>query len=124
MIHTPRGRLIASAAAIALVVAACGSDESGEADTNETDSSEASASEYQVVTTVAPITSIAANVIGDCAEIVGIVPEGTNSHTFEPPPSAAEVMSTADIVFINGLHKRWIICIIVVIFPHMVVAFI
>ena len=103
MIHTPRGRLIASAAAIALVVAACGSDESGEADSNETDSSEASASEYQVVTTVAPITSIAANVIGDCAEIVGIVPEGTNSHTFEPPPSAAEVMSTADIVFINGL---------------------
>ena len=31
------------------------------------------------------------------------MPEGTNSHTFEPPPSAAEVMSTADVVFINGL---------------------
>ena len=53
---------------------------------------------------MAPITSIAANVIGDCAEIVGIVPEGTNSHTFEPPPSAAEVMTTADVVFINGLQ--------------------
>jgi ABC-type Zn uptake system ZnuABC Zn-binding protein ZnuA len=56
------------------------------------------------VTTVAPITSIAANIIGDRAEIVGIVPEGNNSHTFEPPPSAAEVMTTADIVFINGLQ--------------------
>ena len=55
---------------------------------------------------MAPITSIAANVIGDCAEIVGIVPEGTNSHTFEPPPSAAEVMTTADVVFINGLAAR------------------
>ena len=57
-----------------------------------------------VVTTVAPITSIAANVIGDRAQIVGLVPEGTNSHTFEPPPSAAELLSNADVVFINGLQ--------------------
>jgi ABC-type Zn uptake system ZnuABC Zn-binding protein ZnuA len=57
----------------------------------------------QVVTTVSPITSIAANVIGDKADITGVVPEGTNSHTFEPPPSAAAVLSEADIVFINGL---------------------
>ena len=86
--------LLALATALALTAAACGSDDDG--------SGEASA--FQVVTTVAPITSIAANVIGDCAEIVGIVPEGTNSHTFEPPPSAAETMTTADVVFINGLQ--------------------
>ncbi|HYN31418.1 MAG TPA: zinc ABC transporter substrate-binding protein, partial [Ilumatobacteraceae bacterium] len=70
------GSLRRSVAAVAIAativtLAACGSDET--------------ASDLQVVTTVAPITSIAANVIGDCAEIVGIVPEGTNSHTFEPP---------------------------------------
>ncbi|MGH2720029.1 MAG: metal ABC transporter substrate-binding protein [Actinomycetota bacterium] len=57
----------------------------------------------RVVTTVAPITNIAANVAGDLAEITGIVPEGTNSHTFEPPPSAAAVLSEADVVFVNGL---------------------
>ncbi len=62
------------------------------------------AAALHVVTTVAPITSIAANVIGDCAEITGVVPEGTNSHTFEPPPSAAELLSSADVIFINGLQ--------------------
>ena len=56
-----------------------------------------------VVTTVSPITSIVSNVAGDKVKVVGIVPEGTNSHTFEPPPSAAKVLSQADLVFINGL---------------------
>lgn len=58
----------------------------------------------RVVTTVAPITSIVAQVAGDSgATIVGLVPEGTNSHTFEPPPSAAAVLESADVVFMNGL---------------------
>jgi ABC-type Zn uptake system ZnuABC Zn-binding protein ZnuA len=102
--HSTR-RLVAGAAALALVAAACGSDDDTSTD-DGADSGEAagSVSEFQVVTTVAPITSIAANVIGDCADIIGIVPEGTNSHTFEPPPSAAELMATADVVFINGLQ--------------------
>ncbi|MEV6964750.1 metal ABC transporter substrate-binding protein [Hamadaea sp. NPDC051192] len=62
-----------------------------------------SGSGLRIVTTVAPITSIAAAVAGDKARIDGLVPEGTNSHTFEPPPSAAKVLSKADIVFVNGL---------------------
>ncbi len=57
-----------------------------------------------VATTVAPITSIIANLTsGTDTVVTGIVPEGTNSHTFEPPPSAAKTVSGADIVFINGL---------------------
>jgi len=35
--------------------------------------------------------------------IEGIVPEGTNSHTFEPAPKVAETLSKADVVFVNGL---------------------
>jgi len=58
----------------------------------------------RVATTVAPITSIAANIAaGSDTEIVGIVPEGTNSHTYEPPPSVAATLESVDIVFINGL---------------------
>ena len=57
-----------------------------------------------IATTVAPITSLVALVVGDApATVTGIVPEGTNSHTFEPPPSVAATLSKADVVFINGL---------------------
>ncbi len=57
----------------------------------------------QVVTTVAPLTSIVATVAGDAADVTGLVPEGTNSHTFEPPPTAARTLVAADVVFVNGL---------------------
>ncbi len=57
----------------------------------------------EVVTTVAPITSIVAAVAGDLAQVRGVVPEGVNSHTFEPPPSTAKVLASAGVVFLNGL---------------------
>ena len=57
----------------------------------------------RVVTTVAPLTSIVATVAGDDADVTGLVPEGTNSHTFEPPPTAARALAAADVVFVNGL---------------------
>jgi ABC-type Zn uptake system ZnuABC Zn-binding protein ZnuA len=106
--------------AAAVVLTACGSDDtaSDESATDDTGSDDATTDgstsvdataepdddDLIVLTTVAPITSIAANVIGDRAQIVGIVPEGTNSHTFEPSPSVAELLSTADVLFINGLQ--------------------
>ena len=57
----------------------------------------------RVVTTVAPITSIVAAVAGDAADVRGLIPEGTDSHTYEPEPSAARLLATADVVFVNGL---------------------
>ena len=57
-----------------------------------------------IATTVAPITSIVANIAGGTSTLItGIVPEGTNSHTFEPKPSDAVSLESADIIFINGL---------------------
>jgi ABC-type Zn uptake system ZnuABC Zn-binding protein ZnuA len=57
-----------------------------------------------VVTTVSPITNIAQNVGGDRIQLTGLVPEGVNSHEFEPVPRDAQVLAEADVVFTNGLH--------------------
>ena len=56
-----------------------------------------------VVTTVAPISSVVRNIGGVRIDLYGIVPDGTNSHTFEPAPSDARILSQADLVFVNGL---------------------
>ncbi|HET9672569.1 MAG TPA: metal ABC transporter substrate-binding protein [Actinomycetota bacterium] len=80
------------AAVVATVLGACGAGSGG------------GDGRLQVVTTVSPITSIVENVAGDRVAITGIVPEGTNSHTFEPAPVDAAVMEDADILFMNGLQ--------------------
>ena len=92
-------RLLTLPAAALLALTACGS--SGTA----TESSAATAPEGQLIvaTTVSPLTSIVAAVGGDKVDIQGIVPEGINSHTFEPAPQDAELLSKADIIFVNGL---------------------
>ncbi len=57
-----------------------------------------------VVSTVSPLTNIVYNIGGDRIELTGIVPEGVNSHTFEPTPSDAQALARADHIIINGLH--------------------
>jgi len=89
-----RRRILLLALPLALLASACG---------GQTGSGAAADGRLRVVTTVSPLTSIVANVVGDRAVVTGIVPEGTNSHTFEPPPSAARVLAEADVVFVNGL---------------------
>ncbi len=56
-----------------------------------------------VVATVSPITSIVENVGGTRIALQGVVPEGVNSHTFEPAPAVAVALSGADLIFLNGL---------------------
>jgi ABC-type Zn uptake system ZnuABC Zn-binding protein ZnuA len=83
---------VAATAGVVLLASACG----GGAPADGGD-------RLRVVTTVAPITSIVAAVGGDHVAIEGIVPEGTDSHTFEPRPRAAAVLAGADVLFLNGL---------------------
>ncbi len=56
-----------------------------------------------IVTTVSPITNIVYNIGGNRINLAGIVPEGTNSHTYEPAPSDVKTLAQADLIFINGL---------------------
>ena len=100
--HARISRMVAALAlafALTLIAAiACSSEDEG---------SESGASEddgrLKVVSTVSPITSLAENVGGTRIRLEGIVPEGVNSHTFEPAPSVAAVMSDADLIILNGL---------------------
>ena len=64
----------------------------------------ADARKMKVVTTVSPITNIVYNVGGERIDLKGIVPEGVNSHTFEPAPSDAKTLAEADLIIMNGLH--------------------
>jgi ABC-type Zn uptake system ZnuABC Zn-binding protein ZnuA len=57
-----------------------------------------------VATTVAPISSLARNIGGNRIRLHGIVPDATNSHTFEPSPSDAATLAAADLIVVNGLH--------------------
>lgn len=62
-----------------------------------------SSGKLNIVTTVSPITNIVHNIGGDKIVLTGIVPEGVNSHTFEPAPSDARILAQADLIFVNGL---------------------
>jgi ABC-type Zn uptake system ZnuABC Zn-binding protein ZnuA len=57
----------------------------------------------KVVSTVSPITNIVQNVGGSRIELQGIIPPGTDSHTFEPSPGDAVKLAGADLIVVNGL---------------------
>ncbi len=79
------------AAVVGLLAAACSS------------AGGAGGGKLQVVASVAPITDIVKNVAGDVADVQGLIPEGTDSHTFEPTPETARLIADADVIFLNGL---------------------
>ena len=88
-----RGLAILLAGALA-IAAACSGGSARDED---------AAGRLRVVTTVSPLTSIAEGIGGDRIVLTGIVPEGVNSHTFEPSPSVARTLADADLIIINGL---------------------
>jgi ABC-type Zn uptake system ZnuABC Zn-binding protein ZnuA len=85
-------------AAATVLVAACGNDGTGQAEPADQPEQR-----LEVVTTVAPITDIVARVAGPDVEVVGIVPAGVDSHTFEPTPALARELADADLFIANGL---------------------
>ena len=67
------------------------------------DGSDESDGRFVVVSSVAPITSLIENIGGNRIDLEGVIPEGVNSHTFEPPPSVARTLAKADLIILNGL---------------------
>lgn len=57
----------------------------------------------EIVTTVSPITNMVQNIGGKHIKVTGIVPDGTDSHTFEPIPSDIKILQAADMIIVNGL---------------------
>ncbi len=57
----------------------------------------------RVVSTVAPIANLVYNVGGNRIDLVQLIPDGVDSHTFEPRPSDARVIAEADLFVLNGL---------------------
>jgi ABC-type Zn uptake system ZnuABC Zn-binding protein ZnuA len=80
-----------------LLVAGCGEKPAEQ-------QSSAEPKKVRVVTTVAPITSMVENVGGEKIRLTGIIPEGTNSHTFEPVPSDVKILAQAELLIVNGLE--------------------
>ena len=62
------------------------------------------ADKLNVITSVAPITNIVQNIGGEKINLIGLVPEGVNSHTFELVPSDAIKINNADLIIIDGLN--------------------
>ena len=81
--------LVGIIALIAAVTLACGTTQNASGKLN-------------VVTTVAPITSIVDNIGGNRIQLQGLV-RGYNSHTYEPSPSIAKTLTQADLIIANGL---------------------
>ncbi len=96
--------LVVALAAL-LLLAGCSSAKNSTGGEAGTDSSfNAKDGKLKVATTVAPLTNIVRNIGGDRIDIHGLIPDGVDSHTFEPKPSDAEVLSRASLLIMNGAH--------------------
>lgn len=56
-----------------------------------------------VVTTVAPLTDLVRQVMKGRGEPTGLVPDGVDSHTYEPSPRDARTLSEAKLFIANGM---------------------
>ncbi len=99
--------LIATLSVVAFSLACAGEPPTESAQTSQSEpavtSSDTATPTLNVVSTVSPITSVVENIGGTRITLQGVVPEGVNSHTFEPAPSVAATLSQADLIFLNGL---------------------
>lgn len=56
-----------------------------------------------VVTTSAIVADIVDVIAGDAAEVVSVIPNGFDAHTYEPRPSEVELLTQADTIFVADI---------------------
>jgi len=74
-------------------------------DRHESDGADATAdgARLLVVATTSIVGDVVSHVVGQYADVVSILPRGTNPHAYEPTPTDLRTLSDADAVFVNGL---------------------
>ena len=88
---------LASVFLISHFLLACAREPDARSDTD------GSAEPYKIVCTVGMITDIVVNLVGDYAEVEGIIGEGIDPHLYKPTRGDVIKLSQADVVFYNGL---------------------
>lgn len=63
-----------------------------------------SSKKLKLVASTSIVGDVVRQVAVESAELVILIPTGSDPHTFEPRPQDVAALSEADIVFINGLH--------------------
>ncbi|WP_405111249.1 metal ABC transporter substrate-binding protein [Paenibacillus sp. FSL K6-1217] len=92
---------ILSASVLILLLAACSNTSKGGADDGK----------LQIVATYSIIADMTRNITGEKAEVYSMVPIGTDPHMYDPLPADTGKVSSADLIFYNGLNletgKGW-----------------
>lgn len=84
-----------------VLLTACSNVSEGEADNDK----------LKIVATYSIIADMTENIVGDKAEVYSMVPIGTDPHMYDPLPKDSSKVSSADLIFYNGLNletgKGW-----------------
>jgi manganese/zinc/iron transport system substrate-binding protein len=84
------------------LVSGCGRVSSNERTSPRSDQQHKARS-IRIVTTVGMVTDIVRQVVGDRAEVIGLLNEGVDPHLYKPTREDVKQLSDADVVFYGGL---------------------
>ncbi len=66
------------------------------------------AGQPRIIVSLHPYAVLVEQIVGDKAEVVQLLPSGASPHTFDPSPSQAISVATADLIVMNGGVNAWL----------------
>lgn len=97
---TSMKKAVAISASLALLLAACGKGEGSGANGSD--------ARLSVVTTFYPMYEFSKKVAGDLADVVALIPAGTEPHDWEPSAQDMAKVKEADVFVYNGIVEGWV----------------